>query len=219
MIVIISAMEKEAASLIEDFSERKKLIIAGKEAYQGTLFGKDVLLVISGIGKVSAAIAAQAAIDKYSPEYVLNFGTAGGLCNKASARNFYAVSECCQYDFDLTAIDDVSVGYIQDYDTVFFKIKTDGLDFLPKIKLATADKFTHADEDVVNVTKLGCSVTDMECCAIAQVCISNGVRFYAVKAISDVLGSGIQAEEFASNMETIRAAFPAVIKKVLESVK
>ncbi len=212
-------MEKEAAALIEKFSEKKQLIIAGKTAYEGKLFGKRVTLVISGIGKVSAAIATQATIDKYSPEYVLNFGTAGGLGKKVSAKNFYVVGECCQYDFDLTAIDNVPVGYIQDYDTVFFRTDTEGLNFLPEIKLATSDRFTHAEQDVTTVKKLGCSVTDMECCSIAQVCASNGVKFYAVKAVSDVLGSGIQAEEFNRNMEEIRNAFPAVIQKVLENAK
>lgn len=219
MIVIIAAMEKEAAALIEKFQEKKELTLAGKTAYDGKLFGKSVLLVISGIGKVSAAIAAQAAIDKYSPEYVLNFGTAGGLSEEVSAINFYAVNECCQYDFDLTAIDNVPVGYIQDYDTVFFNVNTEGLNFLPKIKLATSDRFTCMKRDVATVKRLGCSVSDMEGCAIAQVCTSNGVKFYSIKAISDVLGSGIQAEEFLRNMETIRNSFPSVIKDVLENVK
>lgn len=219
MIVIIAAMEKEAATLIEKFSEKKQLTIAGKTAYEGKIFGKSVTLVISGIGKVSAAIAAQAAIDKYFPECVLNFGTAGGLGEKVSAKNFYVIGECCQYDFDLTAIDDVPVGYIQDYDTVFFRANTEDLNFLPEIKLATSDRFTNAEQDVATVKKLGCAVTDMECCSIAQVCSSNGVNFYAVKAVSDVLGSGIQAEEFNRNMEAIRNAFPAVIQKVLENIK
>lgn len=216
MTVILAAMEKEAAALIEKFSDKKELKIAGKTAYEGKLFGKNVLLIISGIGKVSAAIAAQSAIDEYSPEVVLNFGTAGGLGESVCAKSFYAVSECCQYDFDLTAIDDVPVGYIQDYDTVFFKSYTENIDFLPKVKLATSDRFTHEEKDVKIVKELGCSVTDMEGCAIAQVCASNNVVFYAIKAVSDVLGSGIQAEEFSSNMNYIRQNFPSIIEKVLE---
>lgn len=218
MIVILAAMKKEASALIENFDEKRQFSFAGKTAYEGKLFGKNVILAITGIGKVSAAITAQAAIDAFSPEYVLNFGTAGGLSGEVSPRNFYAVAECCQHDFDLTAIDDVSVGYIQDYDRVFFPAETEGLNFLPKIKLATADKFTHEQKDMATVKKLGCSVTDMEGAAIAQTCLSNGVKFFCIKAISDVLGSGIQAAEFNGNMSYIRAEFPAVIKKVLDSV-
>ncbi len=218
MIVILAAMEKEASALIENFDDKRRFLLAGKTAYEGKLFGKEVLLAITGIGKVSAAITAQAAIDYRSPEYVLNFGTAGGLSGEVSPRNFYAVSGCCQHDFDLTAIDDVSVGYVQDYDRVFFPAVTDGMEFLPKIKLATADRFAHEKTDVETVKKLGCAVTDMEGCAIAQTCLSNGVKFYCVKAISDVLGSGIQASEFTSNMSYIRNEFPAVIKKILDNV-
>ena len=84
--------------------------------YSFDIEGKSAVLVISGIGKVSAALTTQLLIDKYSPEYIFNFGTCGGLNNNVKVLNFYLIEKCCQYDFDLTKFSYVGVDvskYIQ----------------------------------------------------------------------------------------------------------
>ena len=57
----------------------------------------------------------QAIIDKYSPSTIINFGSAGGFDGKTQALEYYNVDKCCQYDFDLSELDPVPIGYIQDY--------------------------------------------------------------------------------------------------------
>lgn len=219
MIAIIVALPREAAALIEQTENKKTLKIAGKDAVCGTLFGKNVIIAICGIGKVSAALTVQAVIDKYSPEYVLNFGTVGGLNGSVKPLSYYCAEKCCQYDFDLSDVDDVERGYIQDYDRVFFRTETDGLEFLEKAALATADKFTNLDTDVKTVVAMGCVLCDMEGCAIAQVCESNDTKLYIIKGVSDVHGSNLQYEQFLSNLDKVGAGFPDVIKKALNNIK
>lgn len=217
MIVVVVALKREAEKIIEKITEKEELFIAGKSVYKGKLFGKDAAVIISGIGKVSAALATQAAIDRFSPEYVLNFGTAGGLGDRVKACEFYAVKRCCQHDFDLSDIDDVARGYIQDYDAVYFPAETKGL-CLTEVSLATADRFTHKENDLAAVADMGCDLTDMEGCAIAQVCLSDGVKFYCIKAVSDVIGSGTQGEDYNANVKKIAEKFPAVIKNAIENI-
>lgn len=219
MICFVVALKKEAELLLEKVSNLKAFKIADKPAYSFNLEGKDCVLVISGIGKVSAGLTTQMLIDKYAPSYIFNFGTCGGMNDSVQILGYYAVEKCCQYDFDVSAIDDVPVGYIQEYDRVHFDAYTKGLDFLEKRNIASADKFTHKSEDVKTINDMSCSICDMEAGAIAQACTSNNVPFVAIKGISDVHGKGTQPEQFFENLKKVGDGFPAIIIKAINSIK
>ena len=215
MICFVVALKKEVQGLLNKATDLKEFKIADKPTYSCKLNNKECIIAISGIGKVSSALTTQLLIDKYNPSFVINFGTCGGMNNSVEILKYYAIEKCCQYDFDLSSLDNVPVGYIQEYDTVFFNAYTKGLDFLPKSIIASADKFTSKDRDVKIINDMGCSVCDMEAGAIAQVCTSNNLPFVAIKGISDVHGSGVQEEQFYRNLTAVGEGFPDVILKVL----
>lgn len=219
MICFVVALKKEAELLLTQANDLKSFMLADKPAYSFKLEGKDCILALSGIGKVSAGLTTQLLIDKFSPSYIFNFGTCGGMNNSVKILNYYAVQKCCQYDFDLSALDDVPVGYIQEYDSVYFNAVTDGLDFLEKRNIASADKFTHKDQDVKTINDMDCSICDMEAGAIAQVCTSNSTPLVVIKGISDIHGNGTQPEQFFENLKKVGQGFPEIIKKVINSVK
>ena len=55
---------------------------AGKgihEIYKGQLYGKEAVVVQSGIGKVNAGICTQILIDFYQVDQLINTGVAGSL--------------------------------------------------------------------------------------------------------------------------------------------
>ena len=56
IIGIIGAMEDEVAALKEAMEVRRTVSIASMEFVEGTLEGKDVVVVRSGVGKVNAGI-------------------------------------------------------------------------------------------------------------------------------------------------------------------
>lgn len=216
MIGLIFALQSEAKQTIEKIENLQQIKFLDKTAYKGVLFKKDIILVISGIGKVSASISTQALIDKYNPEYIFNIGTSGGTDTSVKVKNFYAIDRCFQFDFDVTEIDDVEVGYIQEYDRVFFTCHTKGLEFMNKTSLATADRFSNEAKDLKIIKKNGCAVRDMEGSAIAQTCISNNVPFVCVKGVTDVYGTN---EDFYTNLNMVCLEIPNTIKKVFENVK
>ncbi|MBQ3116548.1 MAG: 5'-methylthioadenosine/S-adenosylhomocysteine nucleosidase [Clostridia bacterium] len=218
MIGIVVALKSEANAFIEQIENVKEIKIADKPAFVGTFAGKEIVLIISGIGKVSAGLSAQLLIDKYSPNYIINFGTCGGMNKSVEILKYYLITKCCQFDFDLREIDNVPLGYIQEYKTAFFPTYTDRLEFLPQSILATADRFTNDMRDIDTINRLGASVRDMEGGAIAQVCTSNGVRLVMIKGISDVTGSGTAQEQFFKNLKTVADGFPSVIKSVVEKL-
>jgi adenosylhomocysteine nucleosidase len=117
MFGIVVALYSEAENLINKVEDIKEFRLADKKAYSGTINGHPMILAISGIGKVSAALTTQIIIDKYNPDFILNFGTAGGMNKSVSILNYYAIEKSCQFDFDLRELDGVPLGYIQEYDS------------------------------------------------------------------------------------------------------
>ena len=217
-IAIVAAMRKEVQPLLDKINAESCGFIAGKLFFRATVGGKTAVIVVSGIGKVSAALATQAVIDKFAPDTVINFGTVGGFGDSVSAKKYYAVEKCCQYDFDLSALDDVSVGYNQDYDAVFFPAETNAADFLEKRVLATSDRFTCKPQDVTTVNSLGCSLCDMEGAAIAQVCLSNKTPLYMIKGVTDVYGSKSNAQQFAENLKAVSDGFPDTVLRLISNL-
>lgn len=219
MIGIVIALYSESKALLSKVEQLNEIKIADKTAYICKIDNNDAVIIISGIGKVNAALSTQLLIDKYAPEFILNFGTCGGMNSSVKVLEYYAVDKCCQFDFDLSKLDDVPIGYIQDYDTVHFPLETKGLEFLQKASLASADHFICSDEDVFVINNaVNCSVGDMEGGAIAQVCTSNSVPLYIIKGISDVHGNGTAQEQFFANLKQVGESFPAVIIKAINSI-
>lgn len=217
MIGIVIALHSEAEKLLGIAEQLKRITLADKEAYSCKLCNRETIIAISGIGKVSAALTTQLLIDKFTPDFILNFGTCGGINDNVKVLNYYVIEKCCQYDFDLTDLEDVPLGYIQEYKTVFFNACADGIS-LEKSVLASADRFTNRQKDVDDINNMGCSLCDMEGGAIAQVCTSNNTPLYIVKGITDVHGSGNSPQQFFENLQKVSAGFPEIIIRTIEEI-
>lgn len=218
MIGIIIALKSEAKYFIEKIKNVKETSVLDKKAYTGEFCGKEIVLAISGIGKVSAALTAQKIIDDYSPEYLLNFGSVGAVNDAVGVLDYCIVDRCMQYDFDVTALDPVPLGYIQEYDRVFFDCLTAPFNEFKKASLATGDRFSTGKEDAELVSNQGCALRDMEGAAIAQVCESNKVPLIMLKGVSDVYGSESEQEQFVKNLDSLAKGFPEIIEKIFKKI-
>lgn len=218
MIGIVIALKSEAKYLLENIEQKQQIKLLDKTAYKGKLFGKDVVVGVSGIGKVSSAITTQKIIDDYTPEYIINIGSSGGTNNSVNVKEFYLIDKCIQFDFDVTEIDDVEVGYIQEYNLKFFPTYIPkGLDY-KTTNLATADRFSSKEQDINLIAQNNCGVRDMEGGAIAQTCLSNNVKFICIKGISDVHGSGSNAQQFLQNLDDVCKLVPTNICKIFKEI-
>lgn len=218
MIGFVIALKSEAEYLLNRVEDKKQITLADKEAYLCKICKKDCVIAISGIGKVNAGLTTQILIDKFNVDCIFNFGSCGGTNNSVELLNYYAIDECCQYDFDLSELDPVPVGYIQDYNRVLFPTNSNIFDFLKSKKLASSDRFTNKLNDVNTVNSIGCSLCDMEGGAIAQVCLSNNVKLYIIKGITDIYGSQSSQEQFFSNLKAVCQGFPEVIFKAIDKI-
>ena len=222
MIGFVVAMEKEAQLFLNEVQSVKEQIFAGKKIYTGKFLGKDIVLIISGIGKVNAAFSTQIIINMFSPKVIINFGVAGGKEGSGlHAGDVVLLDKVCQYDFDLSEIDDVSIGYMQDYNTIYYMSNCElytGNAF--KIcTCATGDRFTRKEYFLNIIKDLSAQVVDMESGAIAQVCTANGVSFLAIKLISDVDNSDESIfQQYQSNVKSICDKIPNAISEVVSKL-
>ncbi|HKL98615.1 MAG TPA: 5'-methylthioadenosine/S-adenosylhomocysteine nucleosidase, partial [Mobilitalea sp.] len=81
-IGIIGAMEEEVNIIKSRMEEVVIKELASMKFNEGTIDGKQVVVVHSGIGKVNAAICSQILVDIYHIDAVINTGVAGSLRNE-----------------------------------------------------------------------------------------------------------------------------------------
>lgn len=198
-IGVIVAMDKEAQAIVSALGRSK--------------YGLDAHLRISGVGKVNAAIAATEAI-KAGCTHIINLGLAGGLDPSMKVGEAYAIDRAVQYDFDLSKVDDKQIGVIDEREAPYFH-----LNWLERhtrrATIGTADRFGDGDDEVLK--GLECTLRDMECAAIAQVCEKWGITFYSYKIVSDVAGSGVTWEQYKKDLETSLEGLGRIAQYVLSS--
>lgn len=78
-IAVMSAFEPEWISLQADLQNPETRTINGQRFITGTLSGKDVVLFLSGVSMVNAAMTTQLALDRFDIDAVVFSGIAGGV--------------------------------------------------------------------------------------------------------------------------------------------
>ncbi|HDK41607.1 MAG TPA: futalosine hydrolase [Nitrospirae bacterium] len=77
LLALLASVPFESDKVLTGIRSIRQVTIAGKTAYKGKLFGRGVLLMNTGIGKVNAAHSATAVIEHFPIRYVVNFGIGG----------------------------------------------------------------------------------------------------------------------------------------------
>lgn len=95
---LICAIEPEMTRLAQDFVADKIKLVAGRHFHQGVLYGQPVVMVLSGVGKVAAAITTTLLIDRFGVDTILLVGTAGGIDRSLSVGDVVIAEECLQFD-------------------------------------------------------------------------------------------------------------------------
>lgn len=218
MIGVVAALSSEAEILLEQTETFRSLIVSGKQVHVGRAFGKDVAVVICGVGKVNAALGTQLAVSKFDADKIFNFGVAGGLNKTTELCGVYQIKAAVQFDFDLTQLNGTKIGTLDEYKENYLKLSSFRAP-LKKKNLGTADRFNDSPEDYLLLTKeLKADIRDMEGAAIVQAANAAQLPVYAVKAISDVAGSGSTTEQYLLNckraLQNLKAALPMLFEEL-----
>lgn len=207
IIGIIGAMEEEVAALKEKMELKEVLKKASMEFYQGTLQGKEVVVVRSGIGKVNAGLCTQILIDVFGVTHVINTGIAGSLDARIDIGDIVISTEAVQHDMDATEFG-YPLGQIPRMETFAFpadermeQIAKEACEKVnPEVqvftgRVVTGDQFIAGREvkDRIKANFDGLC-TEMEGGAIAQAAWLNQVPFVIIRAISDKADDSAQMD-------------------------
>jgi adenosylhomocysteine nucleosidase len=78
-LVIMSAFEPELTQLLSQTNVMETYVINGRTYHVGELAGKDVVLVLSGVSMVNAAMTTQTVLDHFDVNGIIFSGIAGGV--------------------------------------------------------------------------------------------------------------------------------------------
>ncbi len=228
-VAIIGAMEVEIELLKKKIESLKEIKEGGFKFYSGTIAGVEVVVLLSGIGKVAAAVGATLIIERYNPDYIINTGTAGGLGNGVQTGDIIIGDRAFYHDVDVTVFG-YKIGQMAGQPE-FFEADNFLLGKMNKAinslktkqntivgDILSGDSFM-SDRLRVNEVKLNfpdALAIDMESAAIAQVCSQLNTPFITIRSISDIAGDG-DAEFYESFVKIAGNISARIVVKFLES--
>lgn len=229
MIGIIGAMEMETSAIRAELKNPEERVISGIRFAKGFWQSREVVVATAGVGKVFAAICAEAMILNYHPEWIVNTGVAGALMKDLHILDVVISKEVVQHDMDTSPLGD-PVGLISGIDKV--QLPADGL--LAEQFQAAAGKMgisarigtvASGDQFVADPAKkewianrFGAACCEMEGAAIGQVCYVNKVPFAVLRTISD----GAQSEakmDYSAFAAKAAMQSVSILRKTVEELK
>lgn len=194
---IIGAMDSEVELLKSKVEGAHTRELAGLAFVEGTLEGVDVVVVKCGVGKVNAAMCAQALVSVFGCTRVINTGVAGSLDNRIEIGDIVVSTDAVEHDMDVTPLG-YAPGEHPDLHLVAFEADlglraavvaaargVDGVSVFEG-RVCSGDQFIGSAEAKKRiVSAFGGMCCEMEGAAIAHVCHVAGVPFVVVRAISD----------------------------------
>ena len=207
-IGIIGAMQMEVDNLKEAMENQSTVTVSGIRYVSGTIGEMDVVAAVCGVGKVFAAICAEAMILKFNPDMIINIGVAGTLTRDLGVLDVAVASDVLQHDMDTSAIGD-PVGLISGVNQIYFPadekmcrvlcdcLKDKGIHYVSG-PIATGDVFMHdPDHKALIRERFRAVACEMEGGSIGHVCTVNNVPFAVLRAISDGDGGALDYQTFA----------------------
>lgn len=213
VIAIVAALKEELAAVIaaaHDSGEVRHHTVAGRQFLQTRLVGHEVLLALSGIGKVAAA--ATAAILAERAQAIVMIGTAGGIGPGVRPGDVVVADALLQHDVDPRPLfprweAEGTVRFLPD-PTLTATLRdaarrvVDGQRLRPHDSfrslgiaapslhtglIVSGDQFisTRQESDRLRADLPDALAVEMEGAALAQVCTTAGIPFALARTVSD----------------------------------
>jgi adenosylhomocysteine nucleosidase len=212
-IVIIGAMEQEITLLRAQIKHCEAQDIAHLTVFTGTIGENWVCLVQCGIGKVASSAATAILIQAFTPDAVINTGSAGGFDPDLNIGDVVIATQLLHHDVDVTHFGYVlgQVPQMPEYyesDTNLVKLAQNAIEDMPDIKVKTGlvcsgDSFIGSDiaANKIKMNFPNMAAVEMEGAAIAQVCHLMSTAFVVIRSLSDIAGK-TSTVSFEAYLET-----------------
>jgi adenosylhomocysteine nucleosidase len=212
-IGVVGAMRQEVQKLIAEMQVQKTTKQGKRTFYEGTLYGKEVVLVFSRWGKVAAATTATQLISDFHVDKMIFTGIAGALAPHLRVGDVVIGQRFFQHDMDASPMvpvyeipligraffqsDEQDVALAKSVVTGFFNAQSVFLDKLrafgisnPTVyvgDIASGDLFvsSQAQKDKILKGLPSTLCVEMEGAAVAQVCFDFDIPLLVIRSISD----------------------------------
>lgn len=196
MIGILGAMNVEIEAIRALLENRRDCEHSGILFSEGTISGVPCTVAVCGIGKVFAALCAEAMILTWHPDLLLNVGVGGAISPSLHVGSIAVADGVAQHDMDTSPLGD-PIGYLSGIDRVVLPADPRAAEQLYRATRAvgihaergiivSGDQFINSREKKTwlreHFTAIAC---EMEGAAIGQTAYVNRVPFAVLRAISD----------------------------------
>ena len=233
-LLVMYAFPEEGQTIARKMSTDTTLRILGREVQIGTLNGKKIVLVESGVGMTNAAMTTQELLSRFRPSGLVFSGIAGAVDSNVRVGDLCVCSNWITHDYVYAGPDSSQPQPIYSYSAKadslasFWSFFADS-GFVAEAKRLDADSLSlqkigsrepriivggtcvsgnafidNAAKRIWLKKQFGAMVTDMESAAVAQVCIANGVPFVIIRSASDLAGGSTDATATAQRSEERR---------------
>jgi adenosylhomocysteine nucleosidase len=232
-VAVLAALKEEAAALLPHL-EPMPGAMPGVALWQGVIAEVPTVLALTGVGKVSAAMATQFVCDTLRPRCLLSIGLAGATASGATKGRVIVAAAALQHDFDarpLTAARGVipALGVIElRPDAPLSTILLDAAKRVVADDRSVASGLVLTGDQIITSRGLrdgilahfpGGACFDMETAAIAQVAHLNGVPWAALRITSDAADEDFDLDDVIRFGITIAAeTFEKVIRETLRTM-
>lgn len=211
---LIGAMREEILLLKDEIKDLKTDQIGSREFYSGTIEGQEMVMCLSGWGKVAAASTATSLINLYQVDQLLLIGLAGSMQAHLEIGDIVVADKLIQHDVDLSKLDgfpDVKPPFWKSFEFEVYPVAwkralVAGQQFIHNLKehqydaisevyhpriyvgaIATGDQFIASAEGKNKISQRFPDVlcTEMEGAAIAQVAADYRTPCSVIRIISD----------------------------------
>lgn len=207
---IIGAMKPEVNAFLASLEQREDVVQSGFTFHKGLIHGQRVVLMQSGLGKVSASVATTVLIEYFKPDVVINTGSAGGLDSDLNIGDVVISEQVRHHDvdfrvfgFEMGQVYDMPPAYTADAKLIqAAKSAIRALTFADTDNqhqhpvqsktglICTGEAFISAPETIAAIKQHFPDVlaVEMEGAAIAQTCFLLKVPFVVIRSLSDIAG-------------------------------
>jgi adenosylhomocysteine nucleosidase len=231
-VALIAALDIEARGVARQLA-RATISTPHLAIWEGALENMPVVLVVSGVGKVAAALATQFLCDTHHPRFAITFGLAGATESDSQRGRLIIASGAAQHDMDARPLTDAR-GVIPSFGKAIFsadeklseslrraaekavgdpKVVTSGL-------VLTGDQIvtSRAVRDALLRDFPGGACFDMETAAIAQVADRNSLPWCGLRMTSDAADETFDLDQVIHfGIKTAAEQFDQIIRALLRS--
>lgn len=228
-VVIIGAMLQEITFLLEKLYSYNEVKHYKYTFYEGKLFDKEIIIVASGIGKVASGLLVSALVNYYKEiDLIINVGVSGGVSDKLEIGDIIVANYLKYADVDVTIFPHYEFGQIPNaptkFPTVIERLKTLEISRPYQVgMIISGDQFYHRKAEVETLINNYFKADNVLCIDMESAALAHSAWFYevdylAIRAISDIIGSNLQKDQYNENLEKACVNSNLFLLKVLEKI-